>query len=1203
MIQKQFILFLLILCSTLSLAQKDYPSLLWEITGDDLDDPSYLYGTMHVSSKIAFSLSDSFFVALNNVDMVALESDPSEWMDEMEEADMLNQNYRYNRDGRGNGDFYSTAFNVNIPNSKDYAEMLRYEPGIVNGLLYRFNGQQADFEEDTYLDLFIFQAGKKLKKEVVNLEDFKEVQELSEKAQKEARKEKNKINPFNYEDNPYEIIEDAYRKGDLDRLDSVMLMLNGGAYTEYMLFQRNQQMADKMDSIITSGTSLFTGIGAAHLAGEKGVIEMLRKKGFTLKPILKNFSDKSIKSREKIDKIHINLDYTYQYPSDSIFKLKLPGKLYELNTINGRQTYIHPEMIHGSNYSVLRIKTFNAMTGNTPSDVIESVDSLLFENIPGEVIKKKYITKNNHPGIDILNKTRRGDYQRYQIIALPSELVIFKLKGSRKFAKSKEANKFFESIELLQPQSAYWEKFTAPANEYTVMLPSSVSYSAATSTDGFVNLQVTDAASGDFYIIQRNVLHDNKYIEEDQFELEYLIESLAEESDLSVANMEFNPNGKYPSAAGELTTVTGKTIYAKTTLKGGKYYLLIQVSNSGVKNDEFFSSFALQREKNEEFNLYTDTTLFFKVNTIPLPDDFGVNEDYDYYFDLMEEEELDNSHLPVSDGRTFFNEATGERIVVDYYKYHKYRNEENEQEYWQKRLDTSWDYESLIRSEIDSGFVNGYPYRQFSYTDTNSIRQIHSKIILKNSTKYSIYYLSDTVSEPSEFVSEFMSSFSLLDTNYTDSFFTTKSDEYFQNIWGEDSIKMHQALTSMAEIYFEDQDAPEIIKVIDDFSHEEFTVYDKAYLIEELGFLEHKAILPYLANKYKAVEDTAAYQLAVLKALGRQRTKEASHLFKSLLIYETPLSRISEINPIFYSFKDSLELAAHLYPELLELSALDEYQKIIYELTARLKDEGIISHTLYQPKLKEIKWEARNTLKRKLASEEDASKNKYSDYLSEDYNYGAYYSRPSDYKLTFYNNRLAVYYSLLNDYRSDPRVNSFYKKLNKIKDEKQVFNINAMALVLGETLADSTLNEMCASDKTRSSLYDLTQNFDMEWNDSCMTQQSLARSILFSNSTEKDSVSFISQHKVNVKSETGYVYFFKSMNSYNEQWQISYYGLFPENEEDLKVSVNLRGNKIKLRNSSEEEKIDEIMEDFKLHNRERADKKSSGGFNDYYLYD
>ena len=47
---------------------KKYPSRFWEITGNGLTKPSYLYGTMHVSKKLAYYLPDTFFIALKNVD-------------------------------------------------------------------------------------------------------------------------------------------------------------------------------------------------------------------------------------------------------------------------------------------------------------------------------------------------------------------------------------------------------------------------------------------------------------------------------------------------------------------------------------------------------------------------------------------------------------------------------------------------------------------------------------------------------------------------------------------------------------------------------------------------------------------------------------------------------------------------------------------------------------------------------------------------------------------------------------------------------------------------------------------------------------------------------------------------------------------------------------------------------------------------------
>src|SRR5882757_8400645 len=80
-----------------------YPSLLWEITGNGLTKPSYLFGTMHVSSKMVFHLSDSFYLALKSVDAVALELNPDTWQGEMVSMNNIKENYtEFVRPPRGN---------------------------------------------------------------------------------------------------------------------------------------------------------------------------------------------------------------------------------------------------------------------------------------------------------------------------------------------------------------------------------------------------------------------------------------------------------------------------------------------------------------------------------------------------------------------------------------------------------------------------------------------------------------------------------------------------------------------------------------------------------------------------------------------------------------------------------------------------------------------------------------------------------------------------------------------------------------------------------------------------------------------------------------------------------------------------------------------------------------------------------------------
>ena len=88
-----FLTLQLIVIASFAAKKKDYQGLLWEISGNGLEKPSYLYGTMHVSNKIAFHLSDTFFVALKNVDMVALESNPATWMEDMLASEFIRKIY------------------------------------------------------------------------------------------------------------------------------------------------------------------------------------------------------------------------------------------------------------------------------------------------------------------------------------------------------------------------------------------------------------------------------------------------------------------------------------------------------------------------------------------------------------------------------------------------------------------------------------------------------------------------------------------------------------------------------------------------------------------------------------------------------------------------------------------------------------------------------------------------------------------------------------------------------------------------------------------------------------------------------------------------------------------------------------------------------------------------------------------------------
>ncbi|MGK4566208.1 TraB/GumN family protein [Flavobacterium sp. 3HN19-14] len=64
-----------------------------------------------------------------------------------------------------------------------------------------------------------------------------------------------------------------------------------------LIIDRNIVMAKSIDSLARTG-SLFAAVGAAHLAGKGGIIQLLRNKGYTVTPIIDVFTE-SGPSRKK----------------------------------------------------------------------------------------------------------------------------------------------------------------------------------------------------------------------------------------------------------------------------------------------------------------------------------------------------------------------------------------------------------------------------------------------------------------------------------------------------------------------------------------------------------------------------------------------------------------------------------------------------------------------------------------------------------------------------------------------------------------------------------------------------------------------------------------------------------------------------------------------------------------------------------------
>ncbi len=257
-------------------------SLLWEISGNGLTSPSYLYGTMHVGDKRAHNFSEATIAALKQAKAFAGELNMEE-VDQMAILQMMKLdsgqklNSRFSAEEWGQIDGYcQERMRINVNDFVDYNVFFLY--GLI--VQSQFKNQKGEA-----VDIYFFGEAKKQGKKLLGLERVEEqIEAINRMTLEEQRKMVlDAVNSRNGDsEKEMKKMMRYYVKGDLDGLMKVSADADLGSNFETALItERNHRMADRMVPIMAE-QSTFVAVGALHLPGEEGVIALLRSKGYVV---------------------------------------------------------------------------------------------------------------------------------------------------------------------------------------------------------------------------------------------------------------------------------------------------------------------------------------------------------------------------------------------------------------------------------------------------------------------------------------------------------------------------------------------------------------------------------------------------------------------------------------------------------------------------------------------------------------------------------------------------------------------------------------------------------------------------------------------------------------------------------------------------------------------------------------------------------
>lgn len=269
--------------------QKSSDSLLWEISGNGLENPSYLFGTIHLISSKDFYLSEHTKKALNAVDLLVTEIDmqslyqfnPALLMlpNDSTIKDYMNEN-EYNKVKQIYIDEMAMTSDVF---DKTLARMLpiMLEQQIA---LLAFGDNTKSYEME------FVKITNKRKVENIGLEtqDF----QLSILTQAPIKDQINSlITTIDSIDKGVIEMRQLIKLYKEERIHDIAIFMNSAESGKEIMKQkddfltnRNLDWIPKIERVIND-KSCFIAVGAAHLPTEIGIIELLRNKGYKVKAL------------------------------------------------------------------------------------------------------------------------------------------------------------------------------------------------------------------------------------------------------------------------------------------------------------------------------------------------------------------------------------------------------------------------------------------------------------------------------------------------------------------------------------------------------------------------------------------------------------------------------------------------------------------------------------------------------------------------------------------------------------------------------------------------------------------------------------------------------------------------------------------------------------------------------------------------------
>lgn len=266
-------------------SQSDHSSLFWEISGNGLKKPSYVFGTIHIIAEQDFFFPKYMEKALKKSKKLIMEVDLTDVMGQinMLQLTMLDS-------GKTLADLY---------NKEDYAFIRQTVLDSFQINIEQFNFMKPIFVQQQLFSTNIISGGMKsyelhllnlavkYRKQTGGLETADEQLRILDSIPLSAQAAMllEGLKNIHHQRKQLANMVQMYKSQNVEGLSQMLSEGEElGAHADALLANRNRKWIPLIENEIKK-QSVFIAVGAGHLGGPNGVIQLLKQRGFLLRPI------------------------------------------------------------------------------------------------------------------------------------------------------------------------------------------------------------------------------------------------------------------------------------------------------------------------------------------------------------------------------------------------------------------------------------------------------------------------------------------------------------------------------------------------------------------------------------------------------------------------------------------------------------------------------------------------------------------------------------------------------------------------------------------------------------------------------------------------------------------------------------------------------------------------------------------------------